>query len=209
MKDKSTISDDSLLQARVVDAHGRMGSVVSLEKTATEGLAWIQLDCCPKIRIPLHLLSQQPNGVYRLPFSVDVSPEKNDHQIAIPVRQEELHIEKRQVETGQAVLVQKTVSEREQVVDEPVMHADMEIERVAVGNIVDQSALPSTRYEGDTLVIPVLEEVVIVQRQTLLKEEIRITRHRREVHLPQTFVLRSEHITVQRIREDEKDEASE
>jgi stress response protein YsnF len=47
-------------------------------------------------------------------------------------------------------------------------------------------------------VVPVLEEVLVVQKQLRLKEEVRITRHRREAHAPQTIVLRSEEVEVER-----------
>jgi stress response protein YsnF len=55
------------------------------------------------------------------------------------------------------------------------MAEHVEVERVAVGREVDRAEGP--RQEGDVLVVPVYEEVVVVQRRLVLKEEIRL--HRR------------------------------
>jgi stress response protein YsnF len=72
---------------------------------------------------------------------------------------------------------------------------------VAVGRVIAETDAPQTRYEGETLVVPVLEEVLVVQKQLLLKEEIRITRHRKPVRMPQNVLLRSEQVTVERFDE--------
>jgi hypothetical protein len=47
----------------------------------------------------------------------------------------------------------------------------------------------------------VLEEVLVVQKQLLLKEEVRITRLRRPVHAPQSVTLKSEQVTEERFDE--------
>jgi stress response protein YsnF len=43
--------------------------------------------------------------------------------------------------------------------------------------------------------------VLVVQKQLLLKEEVRITRRRHEVREPQRVALRSEHVEVERFDE--------
>jgi len=55
------------------------------------------------------------------------------------------------------------------------------------------------RYEGDTIIIPVLEEVLVVEKRLMLKEEIHITQHHEEFHQPQHVVLRNEDIAVERL----------
>ena len=52
--------------------------------------------------------------------------------------------------------------------------------------------------EGATLVIPVLEEVLVVQKRVRLKEEIRITAHARSEPVSSTVVLRTEQAAVER-----------
>jgi hypothetical protein len=45
----------------------------------------------------------------------------------------------------------------------------------------------------------VLEEVLVVEKRLMLKEELHITQHQDELRQPQHIVLRSEDITVERI----------
>jgi uncharacterized protein (TIGR02271 family) len=115
--------------------------------------------------------------------------------VVIPVAREEAAVSRERVETG-VVRVRKIVSERVEVIDEPMLHDEVDIEHVAINRVVDAPQPP--REEGDTLVIPVYEEVVTVRRQWILKEEVRLrrrevqTRHREEV------VLREEQALVER-----------
>jgi stress response protein YsnF len=59
----------------------------------------------------------------------------------------------------------------------------------------------SAHSEEDTLIIPVLEEVLVVEKRLLLKEEVRITTRRVETHAPKRVVLRREEATVERSQE--------
>jgi uncharacterized protein (TIGR02271 family) len=121
--------------------------------------------------------------------------------MVIPVLQEELQVDKRVVETGKGVRIRKTVSEREQIVDQLLLRDELVIEHVPVGQIVTAAPLPATRYDGDTLVVPILEEVLVIEKQIRLKEEIRITRHRHQVHAPQSVVLKTEQVSVEHFDE--------
>ena len=114
----------------------------------------------------------------------------------LPVIVEELDVRKRFVETGR-VRVTKTVDEREEVVDEPLRREEVDVERVAVNRLVDGPV--ELRQEGDTLVIPLLEEVLVVEKRLMLREELRVTRRAVEEHRPRRVVLRSERATVERL----------
>lgn len=72
--------------------------------------------------------------------------------------QEELVIDKRVVETGKGVRVTKTVSEREEIVDEPLSRSDVVVERISVNEAIDAGDIPRTRYEGETMIVPILKK---------------------------------------------------
>ena len=118
--------------------------------------------------------------------------------LKIPVWQEELHVGTRTVDAGSGVRIHKTVSEEEQTIDPPLERDELSVETVPVGQWVDSASPPQARYEGDTLIVPVLEEVLVVEKKLRVKEELRITRRRQETHAPQKVTLRSEHVTVER-----------
>jgi len=126
------------------------------------------------------------------------SPEE---QGTVPVVREELAVGKRTVETGEGIRVTKTVSERQQVVDEVLAKEDVAVERVSVNRVVDAANIPGIRQEGSTIIVPVLEEILVVEKRTFVKEELRITSTRREVREPEKFVLRSEEVSVERFDE--------
>jgi uncharacterized protein (TIGR02271 family) len=113
----------------------------------------------------------------------------------VPVVEEELRVGKRVVETGR-VRVTKSVSEREELVDEPLLREEYEVERVPVNVYVDEPVGP--RHEGETLVVPVLEEVLVVEKRLLVREELRITRRRTEGRDRRSVTLLSEEVSVER-----------
>ena len=126
-------------------------------------------------------------------------------QVVIPVVREELAVGKRTVETGEGVRVTKTVSERQEVVDQLLAKEDLTVERVSVNRLVDAASIPGIRYEGTTIIIPVLEEIVVVEKRTMVKEELRITRHRHAETFREPVRLRAERAEV--IREPGRDPA--
>ncbi len=92
---------------------------------------------------------------------------------AIPLVEERVSISKRQVETGR-YRIRIGVEEREEQVPVELAHDEVEIERVAKN--IPLQELPSVRLEGSTTVIPVVEEVVVVEKRLVLVEEIRVRR---------------------------------
>jgi len=79
------------------------------------------------------------------------------------------------------------------------------VERVQVNQPVDHA--PTVRRDGDTLIIPILEEVVVVEKRLMLNEELRVTMQRVSRRQPQSVTLRREEAVVERIdaRQDRKE----
>jgi len=92
----------------------------------------------------------------------------------VPLLEEQVEFGTRMVDLGE-IRVHKTVEEREEVRRGPLTREDVEIERIRVNRAVD--APEQRRQEGDWLVIPIMEEVFIVQKQLMVTEEIRIRKH--------------------------------
>lgn len=117
--------------------------------------------------------------------------------VVLPVVEEELEVSRREVETGRVRLTKK-VHERTEVVDEPSWEEEVSVERVPVGEVVDSP--PPVRYEGDTMIVPVLEEELLVVKRLIVKEVLRITKRRRERREePLEVRLRAEEVLVERV----------
>lgn len=121
--------------------------------------------------------------------------------VVIPVAEEHLEVGKREVETGR-LRIQKRVSEHEQTIDEPLFADEITIERVAINRVID--APTSARVEGETTVIPLFEEQIVLQKRLVLREEVRVTKRRIERRAPQTVAVRREEVIVERVSDDEK-----
>jgi uncharacterized protein (TIGR02271 family) len=174
--------------------------------------AVIHLDGNEPILVPTDMVRKAVDGAYHLPLTREellrgsqpdagVRRERPPAQeFVVPVVVEEVDVQKQQWETGR-VRVRMEMREREEIVDEPLVREEVRVERVPVNQVVESA--PAMRHEGDTTIIPVLEEVLLVEKRLMLKEEVRITRLRFEAHQPQRVLLRSEEPKVERLRSDD------
>jgi uncharacterized protein (TIGR02271 family) len=119
-------------------------------------------------------------------------------QLRIPVVEEQLQVSARTVDTG-GVRVHKQVEHYERSVDTVRWAEQLDIQAVPVNRIVAPDEVPSVRYEDQTLVVPVLEEMLVVEKKVVIREEIRITRSRRAVHETKQVPLRREQVSIERL----------
>jgi stress response protein YsnF len=119
----------------------------------------------------------------------------------IPLYTEEASVAARKVERG-TVRVHVQTTTREHPVDEDLIHQRIEIERVAIGQVVE--AAPPVRQEGDTTVISVVEEIVVVERRLILKEEIRLRRVQTTERHRESVTLREQEAVIERTVRDER-----
>lgn len=115
--------------------------------------------------------------------------------IRIPVIEEQVQISKKIVETGK-IRISKRVYEEEVTVDVPVTRETHTVERVPVNQYVETA--PEIRQEGDTMIIPVMREEVVVSTRLILVEELRLTKRRKETPATRQVTLRKEEVTVER-----------
>jgi stress response protein YsnF len=183
--------------AVVIDQNGERGVIAAFDpreptvQVEHEGQTFL---------VPADLLTALGQSYFSLPtsFKTLARHETVDDQEAliVPVVAESLALSKRTLDRG-AVRVHMTVGEREVVVDEPTAEDRVTVERVAINQPIDKPVRP--RVEGDTTIIPVMKEVLLVRKQLMLVEEVRLTKTRVEVRQPQTVMLRAEEAQVERV----------
>lgn len=117
-------------------------------------------------------------------------------EAVIPLLEEHLHLSKRVRETGR-VRVSVTTGTEARRFEEMLRSRLVDIERVPVGRTVAE--VPPVREEGDTLVIPVLEEVLVVERRLVLREEVRLRLRVEERRHAEEVTLRRQHATIERL----------
>lgn len=190
---------------KVKDKDGVWGTVVPGSPLLPSNAAQVvvQTESGQQVLVPTDILIQQPDGSYYLPLGLveleHYGSEHGGHQnepIVVPVLMEELEVQKRLVETGK-VRITKVVHERETLVDEPLFHDNVTITRVPMQRVVD-GPVP-VREDNGTTIISLVEEVLVVEKRLMLREEIHIRTQRIETHQPQRITLRSEDVQVERV----------
>ena len=122
-------------------------------------------------------------------------PDASDPEERVVLHEEQADVTRQTRPTGR-VSVSTVTKTRAELIDALLTRENAEIERVLIGQPVDE--IPVIREEGDTIVIPLVQEVVVVERRLILKEEIRIRRvTTTERHL-QTVTLREQDAVITR-----------
>jgi uncharacterized protein (TIGR02271 family) len=101
------------------------------------------------------------------------------------------------------VRVHKRVETREETVDAGVIREEVVVEHVPVNTFVDVA--PEVREQDGVLIIPLTEEVLVVEKRLRLREEVRVSRRRTTTSTPQTVALRREVVEIEREKLDSSD----
>ncbi|WP_407363442.1 YsnF/AvaK domain-containing protein [Pseudomonas luteola] len=115
----------------------------------------------------------------------------------IPIVEERAELHKETVESGR-VQINKTVESKEYTVSDALRYEETVIERVKFDTPVDPAHLPQVRQDGDVTIIPVFEEVLVVEKRLMLKEELHVQRVTREAQRTVPVTLKRENVTVER-----------
>jgi uncharacterized protein (TIGR02271 family) len=148
------------------------------------------------ITLPADIVVAGSDGTYLIPIGpADIKGEGQPagsirQEGVIPVLSEELIVHKKPVQTG-GVRVNRRVLEHEETIELPLLKENVDVRRVVIDREVD-GPLP-VRRDGETTIIPIVEEVLVVEKRYRLKEEIHVSRiAREELHRERVTVCRQE-----------------
>ena len=121
--------------------------------------------------------------------------EREEAEQKIELVEERLSVDVRPVEKGR-VRVDVKVRTDEHVVEQDLERQEVTVERVPIDRVVEVK--PEIRHEGDTMIVPLVEEVLVVEKRLILREELHIRQSttRRTERIPVT--LRSEGAVITR-----------
>lgn len=117
----------------------------------------------------------------------------------VPLLQEELRIDKRSTVTGK-VRVRSVVDSIKDIARATLADEHVDVARVPIDREVETA--PSIRTEGDVTIVPVMEEILVVEKRLVLKEELHIRRSitHDDVEVPVT--LRKQRAVIERLTAD-------
>ena len=205
------MSENRARTLSVMDRDGMRGFIDETSPGPSDGQALVRLEDGGQVLVPAEELRGQADGTLFLPFSFSdltraargasgrshaAGAGLDGGAVIVPIIAEQLEVQKRKVEAG-GVRIPKTVHEREEVVDEPLMREEVQVRRVPVGRVVD-GPVP-VRHVGNTMIVSLLEEVLVVEKRLMLKEELHITKEQVESYRPQGVRLRTEEAVIERV----------
>ncbi len=120
--------------------------------------------------------------------------EKNN--ITIKVLEEQAAFDKTVKTTG-SVHVRKTVKEEIAPVDGTLSSTSYTVERIPKDEAVAMAPEP-VRYDGDRMIISVVEERLVVEKRLFLVEEIHLVRKKESKDFHDEVVLKKEVVDVER-----------
>lgn len=133
------------------------------------------------IRVPLDVIDADNSSAKRIVLTgaigqrMDAGIVEAGETLTIPVVAEQAFATVREADKGRAVIEKRVETVPHEATVE-VGSDEVEVERVRVDEELD--APPTVRQEGDTLIVPVVEEVLVVTKRYLVREEVRVTRRR-------------------------------
>jgi uncharacterized protein (TIGR02271 family) len=102
-------------------------------------------------------------------------PLDDDETRTLELREEELHVQREMREVGQAEL-RTRVEEVPARLEVEAFDEEVEVEHVPVGQVVSERRDPY--QDGETLVVPIYEEQLVVTKRLVLREELHVRRTR-------------------------------
>jgi uncharacterized protein (TIGR02271 family) len=141
-------------------------------------------------------VSEPNDGGRERSFSEHSSTNSTDN-LKLTLLAEELTVEKEAVEAGR-MRVSKHTRTREVAIDEDLLRERAEIETVPIGRQIFE--MPAVRHEGETIIVPIVEEVLYTERRLFLKEEVRITRKKTTEQFHDRVTLRYQEAVVTRVQ---------
>lgn len=120
-------------------------------------------------------------------------------ETVLPLVEETLRVEKRVVETGR-VRVGLRTDIVEDVLRDTLRSRRVEIEHVAIGRTVTE--IPRIRQENDVIIVPVVEEVLVVEKRLVLREEIHLRLIEGQEDVAHAATRRVQRATVERLPPD-------
>ena len=125
--------------------------------------------------------------------------EQKKQDVVVPVLAEDLDVDAVPVKTG-GVRVIKHREGHDQIVEQELRKGHVQVKRVKTDRIVDGPQ--PVRHAGNTVIVPVVSEVLRVEKQWVVTEEIHITQVEQRETVQQKVRVNEEHAEVERLDED-------
>lgn len=122
--------------------------------------------------------------------------DEDQGEIVIPVLAESLHVDTASVPTGGVRVIKRTVTDQ-QMLDHHLRTENVEVKRIPMNQVVD-GPQPTVQTDEE-IIIPVVQEVLKIERQWVLTEEIHILKTAKVIHFQEPIGVDHEVVTIERL----------
>lgn len=123
-------------------------------------------------------------------------PEHNkDADVTLKLAEEQIELTKQKVVDGR-VRVTRSTTEHDEVINTLLNKEKVEVEHVAKAQHVE--SMPEIREENGVLIVPVVEEEIVVVRKLVLKEEIHIRKVQETVPFQEVVTRRKQQVNIEK-----------
>lgn len=153
----------------------------------------------PAVGGDANAFEQAASGNHDTEEDLTASELRSGEELVLPVVEETAHIEKQLREKGRIRVSTKTDT-IDNVLREALQGNAVGVSRLPIDRVIQEGEpVPQTRMEGGVTIIPILEEVLVVEKRLILKEEVHIreTSTNQDVEVPIT--LRKQRAVVERL----------
>src|SRR5215472_7462043 len=127
--------------------------------------------------------------------AMSVRTPADPHDVVVPLYQEQASVTKRRFVTGR-VKVSRVTHQSEKLLIETLAQQRVKIDRIPIGKLIN--AVPKIREKGDAIIIPIVEEIPVVEHRLVLMEEVWVRRIRSKENHRQRVMLRCQEAVITR-----------
>ena len=188
-------------QPTIVDAEGVTASLRTVRVRADhEAIAVAVLGNGTPVAVPFQTLEHHDDGGYSMPGRWRDFLQSTGSSVVVPVIAEKVVTRVREA-PRRTLRIRRRVVEQPTPVETPIWQERIDVQHVPVDAFVETA--PSARWEGDVLVVPCVEQVVVVETRLKVREELRIRTIREQVVDRQTITLRRHEVEIEPQEQDD------
>lgn len=190
--------DGGRLDGREVKGLDWSGRIITRTRVDDHVGYVVEIDQDQHMLLPGGWLQHTSEGVLTLDRSLaDLATHRlGAATVTLPIIEERLDVGTRMVE-DETVVVRTRVEEVDRSIDLLLRRETVDVERVMIDQFVDQA--PAVRTEGDVTIVPVVEEVLVVEKRLKLREEIHIRRNSSLERDERSVTVRREQVEVDHV----------
>ena len=115
--------------------------------------------------------------------------------IVVPLVDEHLEVRKQWVQSGE-VIVRRSVQTSQQTIPVELLHEEVQVDRLPVNRPLAEGEQTQPWWDGEVMVVPVIEEEIVVSKRLVVREEVRISKRKVSRQEEVSDTIRSQQVHI-------------